>query len=703
MPRKIARGMRRLKPVRPNQKLAVEYARSLLAIVKKVRADVARVLSEVGREYIVHPVLDGCLQDARKDITGTSQINRGLATGMRPESFAKVKEQRASGEPMRPIRIEVYPGEDPVLVDGRHRLAVAKAAGDKSIEAHVVHYDKTGAPLREEKKTIAIDHDQPKSKPNLKPLDKLANEWAGLQGQAKKIAKNVAYKALAQVDEQVAGMIKSTIAVDVSPLLKRDTRIGKEVDACIQWNVELIQDVPAKFIDDVRDFVEENWSSGRRWEELVDEIDARLGGNAESRAKLIARDQTAKMNGTLNRVRQQNLGIDQYEWSASNDERTRPMHANLDGKIFSWDRPPVTNEDGDENHPGEDFACFTAETLIKPSARVRKIFKRAYAGYLTTLVTASGPFRATENHPVLTQRGWLPAHLVQISDDVFEVCEERVLGTVCDPERANTSIGEIFSSLLVFGCERALSPRVGFHGDTIIDQEVDVVRIDWDLLPEFHSSISKHFCERLLNFADQSALGRGNFGVMFGSVRATSDSLVSGACKLLSLLESEFRHALVHSGTSIAWLDTAVDQIASNGSSLDAELFRKCVHTPTLPEQRAHFLARVIVSAFRAAVRDVNTSLDHVLADSLARNAEVRGQVLQSGAIRMKPARVLNVDRVFFRGHVYSFETDSGWFVAHNRIVHNCRCVAIPVINPQDLETDLQGELFGEDKDASDD
>lgn len=33
------------------------------------------------------------------------------------------------------------------------------------------------------------------------------------------------------------------------------------------------------------------------------------------------------------------------------------MHQELDGTEQSWDDPPVTNEDGDRNHPGEDYQC----------------------------------------------------------------------------------------------------------------------------------------------------------------------------------------------------------------------------------------------------------------------------------------------------------------------------------------------------------
>ena len=68
----------------------------------------------------------------------------------------------------------------------------------------------------------------------------------------------------------------------------------------------------------------------------------RIGDVTESRAKLIARDQTSKMNGAFNEARQTSLGIDRYVWQTSGDERVREEHQANDGQVFSWNDPPAT-------------------------------------------------------------------------------------------------------------------------------------------------------------------------------------------------------------------------------------------------------------------------------------------------------------------------------------------------------------------------
>lgn len=64
--------------------------------------------------------------------------------GMREESFDMVRKDRANGR-MRPIEVSIYPGESPVLIDGRHRLEIAREMGDPFIEALIRYYDSEGS------------------------------------------------------------------------------------------------------------------------------------------------------------------------------------------------------------------------------------------------------------------------------------------------------------------------------------------------------------------------------------------------------------------------------------------------------------------------------------------------------------------------------------------------------------------------------
>lgn len=80
------------------------------------------------------------------------------------------------------------------------------------------------------------------------------------------------------------------------------------------------------------------------------------------RADIIARDQTAKMVSDLNRIRQEQAGITTYSWATSQDERVRPLHRSLDGKVYEWGKP--TGAEGGAP-PGQPVLCrCTARAII---------------------------------------------------------------------------------------------------------------------------------------------------------------------------------------------------------------------------------------------------------------------------------------------------------------------------------------------------
>lgn len=129
-----------------------------------------------------------------------------------------------------------------------------------------------------------------------------------------------------------------------------DLRIGTDIAHARNQNLAYLEKAGRAYADDVRDIFEDPATFGQS----VEEIAARLldrGGVSESRARLIARDQTLKLNGAITQTRQENAGIARYTWSTSLDERVREEHAALEGQEFEWTSPPAVG------HPGEDFQC----------------------------------------------------------------------------------------------------------------------------------------------------------------------------------------------------------------------------------------------------------------------------------------------------------------------------------------------------------
>ncbi len=115
-------------------------------------------------------------------------------------------------------------------------------------------------------------------------------------------------------------------------------------------NVSLIKSLVGYQIDDIQKLLESSEATGLRVEELRKQIQDRFDVS-KSKADLLARDQTLKLNGAITQARQRNAGVEKYVWTTSGDERVREEHAALEGQVFSWDNPPPPG------HPGEDYQC----------------------------------------------------------------------------------------------------------------------------------------------------------------------------------------------------------------------------------------------------------------------------------------------------------------------------------------------------------
>lgn len=149
--------------------------------------------------------------------------------------------------------------------------------------------------------------------------------------------------------------IKATLGIDI----REDYYLGDfykdQLETWANQNVDLIKTIPADTLDKMRNIVYDGFTDGKTTARITKDILAAYD-IGKRHAEFIARDQTAKLNGQIQRAQQKDSGINQYIWSTVEDERVRQSHRELDGKKFSWDDAPV-NSDGRKCHPGEDYGC----------------------------------------------------------------------------------------------------------------------------------------------------------------------------------------------------------------------------------------------------------------------------------------------------------------------------------------------------------
>jgi SPP1 gp7 family putative phage head morphogenesis protein len=139
--------------------------------------------------------------------------------------------------------------------------------------------------------------------------------------------------------------------VDISEVLT-DAALKENLQQAVSSNVNLIKTIPEVDLKRVEKAMLEGIYKGDNLRSLKKELQE-ISEMSFRRARTIARDQTSKLNGSLNNIRQVDVGIKGYFWrTTGNKTRVRESHWKKRGKRFLWSSPP-----SDTGHPGEDINC----------------------------------------------------------------------------------------------------------------------------------------------------------------------------------------------------------------------------------------------------------------------------------------------------------------------------------------------------------
>lgn len=184
---------------------------------------------------------------------------------------------------------------------------------------------------------------------------------------ATRLAAGLVSRANQQNKEQTQRTYFQAFGIDLTGMLGEGA-VKPKMEEALRDNVDLITSIHTDFIHDIGEAVFSNVKNGGRHENLIDLIRER-GNVTKSRAKVIARDQTSKLNADMTEARSTALGLDIYEWGGTGDERERDSHSVLNGKLCKYSDPTVYSDDGGKTwkkrstigafigKPGEDYQC----------------------------------------------------------------------------------------------------------------------------------------------------------------------------------------------------------------------------------------------------------------------------------------------------------------------------------------------------------
>lgn len=190
-------------------------------------------------------------------------------------------------------------------------------------------------------------------------FENLSKSYEGLTKQAAIVANEFVEDTDAANKKAFYKSVENAIGINLQSVIQGEG-LEDVLKLTARENVNLITSIPAEFLSKVETIVFVGTTQGSEAGSIIEQL-RDLGDITKNRAKLIARDQTSKLNAALSQQRQQNLGVTEYIWITAKDGRVRESHQSKNGKKFRWDNPPK-----DTGHPGTDIQCrCIAQPIIK--------------------------------------------------------------------------------------------------------------------------------------------------------------------------------------------------------------------------------------------------------------------------------------------------------------------------------------------------
>ena len=450
--------------------------------------------------------------------------------------------------------------------------------------------------------------------------------------------------------QRVIKSFRSALGIDISTLLY-DPVVTAYMDARISDNVDLIKTIPVRAHAGLKTRLEGLLQTAPFDESMLYRALRNEYQSSGYNLRRITRDQTSKITGQLNELRQRQLGIEGYQWLTSQDERVRETHRQNNGKWFLWSNPPVAT-----GNPGNDIQCFPGSVRIAPLGLHRSITYR-YVGQLVQIVLANGvQVTTTPNHPILTQTGWKRASFINESDQLLVHSSARHFATgALNPDLNKTHPrAEDLHSLLggVRDLSRSSGRCVDLHGHHAgRDKEIEIV----DAERELRNKLEFNFGQKLLNF-----------GFVYPDM-----NVVSRRLPFLGFFDESFL------------LPTRVPGFVIRSRSETSSIFvRQSPESDSVGFGAAPYVEAQI---FKARNDDGTADIE------LSRDFE-DGYFGIPETLDFKMPNFSSFDVVqpilcttfHFDGPVYSFETDSNLILANGVVTHNCRCVAIAAVTDAD-------------------
>lgn len=417
--------------------------------------------------------------------------------------------------------------------------------------------------------------------------------------------------------------------------------------------------------------------------QIYNYIDERIEAS-KRKADFLAKNETNRMVNEYKMEEYQTHGIYQYIWQTMEDDKVRPYHAALNGKIIDYDEPPIQDEYGNRAHAGQWYNCLRGDSVITTAFKHYRLFRRKYRGIMTELVLPLGTLKVTPNHPILTDRGWVKAELLKVGDKIAK-CNSifnPISISEVNPNYTKTTIDEFFSFYFkLFGCEISRTTKFDFHGDISVDNQVDVISVESKLgsylKSEFtQSSLQDFFTETNESFNDIFLTSDSSFFKAFPIQGFISYDFMSLCNQVFSFFFSSKFHSIEHSLRAISWLDALLDKSIGYNTTTNREFFCELFNTPTLTIKTFQL---IVWDLFYSMIYDFVSQTSNSVSDLFRLTAEDFSNLDNTKTTLMEFDTIQDKIISVFEGHIYNLENSNNWYYTDNYITKNCRCRQRPL------------------------
>jgi hypothetical protein len=346
-----------------------------------------------------------------------------------------------------------------------------------------------------------------------------------------------------------------------------------------------------------------------------------------NRAEVVARTETLMASGEAQERTYRALRVGFVQWEATEDERVCEWCAPRAGCIY-WlgsVKAPI--------HP----QCVLGETQVSPGVLIAAT-RGVYSGDVVTITTGAGhSLSCTKNHLVLTEHGWIPAHLIhqgmKVAGQAREVCPA---GTVPDLHQQPARAKDLFNALattspMAAGCVPPAAMH--FHGDgRSLQGQIDVVWANRELMDWLNASCKKGCRDLDFELTDAELplpSGLSPHDLALVALHSAASGFVGRRDLAAALLIGHLGPLEELSLLSSAWRDSGFDEPLANHRATDASLLSELIDA-----------------------RPCGIALDDVIDVKIEARHDVE---------------------------VFDFSTVSGAYIADGIVTHNCRCNPVPI------------------------